>query len=114
MEDLNEILVSKDVKDVTIEFKSKEYKFKLRDLSWSDKNRMLSKCVALQGKNVVVDVDAYYRTALQEMIVEAPWPLNQTVTYLRQLGDRFGQTLQQFVPSPFTEEELGEGELPKN
>ena len=112
MESLDDILVSSDVKDVMIEYGEKEYRFKLKNLSWSDKNRMISRSVIYQGKSVTVDLDTYYRLALQDMIVEAPWPVTQTPVYLKKLNN-FGDKLQKFVPSPFGDEEE-EGQIPKN
>ncbi len=104
MEDLSEIMTSKVTKDIIIEFKSKEYKFKLRNLSWSEKNKIISRCIVLTGKTITTDLDTYYRLALQEMIVEAPWPIVQTAIHLKGLDEKFGQALQKFVPAPLEED----------
>ena len=111
MEGFEELLVKQEPKNVSIEFKGKEYKFKIKDLSWAKRNRILSHCVIYQQKNVVVDMDAYYRTSLQEMIVEAPWPKEKTNEILKDINGDFGLALQQFVPQPFTDSEEG---IPKN
>jgi len=109
----DEILVSNETKDVVLVFKEKEYKFKLKDLSWSVRNRIISKCMIVSEKSVTLDIDRYYRMSLKEMIAEAPWDIAKTDEVLSKLDGNFGYSLQRFVPNPYGNEPSGE-EIPKN
>ena len=106
-----EFLVSQELKSVVLEFKGQEYSFKLKDLSWSTRNKIISKCMVVVEKSVSLDIDKYYRMCLKEMIVEAPWDLSKTDEMLSRLSGDFGYALQKFVPNPFEETA---GEIPKN
>ena len=112
-QNLSRILVKKEPKPVEIEFEGEMYKFKIRDLSWAERNLIISRSVSYKGGGAVIDLDAYFRQSLQEMIVEAPWPKERTAIVLKELGGKFGELLQAYVPSPFGETSSSGEEIPK-
>ena len=88
------------LKEVVIEYEGEKYPLKVRELSWSGMNRVLSKCSSFTAdKRGVFDLDLYYREALIEMVVESPWgPFTHKL--LTSFSATFGQKLEALVPVP--------------
>ena len=105
MEGLDAILASSEAEPFEIEHKGETYKFSKKEISWTRKNKILSRCISYSGNSASVDLDAYNRTMLLEMLVDTPWPSNETRQYLERLGSSFGNKLAEYVPSPFDTEE---------
>ena len=104
MEDLTGIFASEEEKEFVIEHDGKQYEFSLKQLTWSKKNKILSRAVQFDGKTITIDLDTYNKLVLKECLTKAPWPLAQTMIYLEKLGSSFGNKLQSHIPNPFEEE----------
>lgn len=91
---------SEELREVTIEHEGEKHILKLRDLSWSGMNKVLSKCTSYSAdRKGVFDLDAYYREALIEMVAESPWgPFNHQL--LVKFSAEFGSKLEALVPVP--------------
>ena len=93
-------------KDIEVEFEDQKYVFKVKSLSWSEMNRILSKCSSFtQDKKAIFDLDLYYREALIAMVVGTPSvsPFNGgplTHQLLVSFSSEFGSKLEAFVPLP--------------
>lgn len=99
--DYSKIIATRESKEISIDFEGTTYKFKIRDLTWAERNLIISRSATFKVNGMSIDLDFYFRNALQEMIVEAPWPKEKTTLVLRDLNSKFGELLQAFVPSPF-------------
>ena len=90
---------TEEVKEVTIEHKGKTYVLKIKELGWSEMNKVLSKCTAYtQDKKGIFDLDMYYREALIAMVVESPWgPFNHRL--LTTISAEFGSKLEALIPA---------------
>ena len=59
---------------VTIPETGDEFTVTLRPLSWSRRNKIVSRCLKIDGGgNNSFDGDYYMKECLKEMIVKAPW-----------------------------------------
>ena len=82
---------------ITIESTGDEFAVKLRPLSWSRRNQMMSECVKLNGDDTSFDSDSFMRACLKEAIVEAPWG-RTTEAFLISIDSRLGSELEKLVP----------------
>ena len=86
-------------KTLTVEETKEEFKVKIRPLSWSRRNQIMSKCITwTQNGQTGFDGDAFVRGCLREMIVEAPWG-RTTETFLISIDARLGGALEKLVPN---------------
>ena len=89
----------KEEKTLTVEETKEEFKVKIRPLSWSRRNQIMSKCITwTQNGQTGVDGDAFVRGCLREIIVEAPWG-RTTETFLISIDARLGAALEKLVPN---------------
>ena len=89
-----------ELREIEIEHEGKKYIFKVKDLSWSAMNKVLSKCTSYTAdRRGVFDLDQYYREALIAMVAESPWgPLTHQL--LTTFSPEFGSKLEALVPVP--------------
>ena len=88
-----------DEKTLTVEEAKEEFKVKIRPLSWSRRNQIMSKCITwTQNGQTGFDGDAFVRGCLREIIVEAPWG-RTTETFLISIDARLGAALEKLVPN---------------
>ena len=102
--DLRRYKISAEAKKitVTIEDTGDEFEISVKQLSWSKRNQLISKCLTWeQGGNASFDGDLYVRESLKEMIVEAPWG-RTTEAFLATIDGRLGKALEELVPKAFT------------
>ena len=84
---------------LTIEETNDTFKVKIKPLSWSRRNQIMSKCITwTQNGQTGFDRDAFVRGCLREMIVEAPWG-RTTETFLISIDARLGAALEKLVPN---------------
>jgi hypothetical protein len=90
-----------EVKIVTIEETGEEFEVKIRNLSWSKKNQLVSKHVKWTSEGISsFDTEGYMRDVLKEIIVEAPWG-KTSETFLVSIDSRLGSALEKIVPIAF-------------
>lgn len=97
--DPSELFADRSIKEKTIEYNGKIWKFKYRELTWAQVGRISSKAtktVDVGGDvQVTFDIAEYSRQYLLETITEAPFPMNQasflklSVDFGRLLSDAF-------------------------
>jgi len=94
------VFVSEESREVEIEHEGEKYQLKLRELSWSEMNKVLSKCTSYSAdRRGTFDLDQYYREALIAMVVESPWgPMTHQL--LVKFSPEFGAKLEALVPMP--------------
>tara|TARA_Y100000310_G_C20159427_1_gene568447 strand:+ start:32 stop:409 length:378 start_codon:yes stop_codon:yes gene_type:complete len=84
---------------LTISETDETFKIKVKPLSWSRRNQIMSKCITwTQGGQTAFDGDAFVRGCLRDMIVEAPWG-RTTETFLISIDARLGGALEKLVPN---------------
>ena len=94
------VFKSDELREVTIKHEGEKYVLKLRDLGWTEVNKVLSKCTSYTAdRRGVFDLDQYYREALIAMVAESPWgPFNHQL--LVRFSSEFGAKLEALVPVP--------------
>lgn len=107
--DPSELFADRSIREKTIEYNGKVWKFKYRELTWAQIGRITSKAtktVDVGGDvQVTFDIGEYSKQYLLETITEAPFPMNQA-SFLK-LSVDFGRLLAEaFVEMPT----LGESE----
>ena len=90
---------------VIIEATGDEFEVTLKPMSWSRRNKLISKCLTFDGSGGTgFDGDLYIKESLKEMIVEAPWG-RTTEAFLASIDTRLGKALEEVVPKAFSDEE---------
>ena len=108
--DYNKYIVGTTIRTETLKIEGTEEEFtvKVKPLSWSKKNQLVSRYVKWSEEGVSsFEGDGYVRECLKEMIVEAPWG-KTSETFLISIDDRLGSALEQLVPSAFDNESIPE------
>tara|TARA_R110002020_G_scaffold76634_1_gene194080 strand:- start:6117 stop:6503 length:387 start_codon:yes stop_codon:yes gene_type:complete len=101
--DLNRYKISPESTklSVTIEETGDTFELSVKQLSWSKRNQLISKCLQWEaGGSASFDGDLYVRESLKEMIVEAPWG-RTTEAFLITIDSRLGAALEAIVPKAF-------------
>jgi len=82
-----------------------EFEVTIKQLSWSKRNQLISKCLAWAANGTTsFDGDLYVRECLKEMIVEAPWG-RTSEAFLLTIDERLGSALENIVPKAFGQDE---------
>mgnify|MGYP003318843650 CR=1 FL=1 len=90
---------------VKIEGTDDEFELTVKQLSWSKRNQLISKCLQWkQGGDTNFNGDIYVRECLKEMIIDAPWG-RTTEVFLASIDERLGAALESIVPKAFGAEE---------
>ena len=90
---------------VTIEATGDIFDVTVKQLSWSKRNQLISKCLNWnQSGTTSFDGDMYIRESLKEMIVDAPWG-RTTEAFLLSIDERLGSALEAIVPKAFGSED---------
>jgi len=106
MESNNGVYADRTPKEVPFEWNGKTHTFKVREITWSQKNRITSNCMSgtqtRSGRKATIDMELYNREMLKAVIVDAAGLFNPTDdTEYMKLSDDFGSALeQQFVSQP--------------
>ena len=87
-------------KEFSIPFEGKEYTFALKELSWLEVNKLLSKAVKITAKGLEISIDTWYEEYLVASLTKAPWKLEETRLALKQLKASFGALLEEYIPKP--------------
>jgi hypothetical protein len=100
-------------KEVILEVKGVKIPIKVRDLSWTEKNQILSKSFTYQSDgNISFDFDKYNKLVLTKIIIEAPWGKTD-FTFLTQLPRSSGEILEKLVPKAFEDQSVASDFLGK-
>jgi len=100
---INDIYISEELKTVDLKYKTAEITLKVRQLSWSKKNQILSACFTYGADSQMkFNFDKYIKDMLCEMIVEAPWGQTNHI-FLSKISPDFGAMLEKLVPKAFEE-----------
>lgn len=103
-------------KEVKFTYKGEEVLIRVRPLTWSKKNQILSSSLLYDKEGAGrFDLDYYYKEALTFMITFAPWGKTDR-TFLTTIDPDLGSILEKIVPKPmgevedssFLEEESGQ------
>jgi len=108
--DYNKYMVGTNIRTETVKIEGtdEEFTVKVKPLSWSKKNQLVSRYVKWSEDGVSsFDGDGYVRECLKEMIVESPWG-KTTETFLISIDNRLGSALEELVPSAFDNESIPE------
>ena len=92
--DINDVIADITPKPVEFEYNGKLWQFKVRSLTWVEKNKLISQSVMrVGGKNggASFDVNKYNMLYLEKAVVESPFLLNKV--NLLQLDEAFGDLL---------------------
>ena len=104
--DVNKYTIGNSLEEITLLVgpDEDELQVTVKDISWSKRNQIMSKCLAWDNAgNTSFDGDAYVRLCLKEIIHEAPWG-NTTEAFLIRINDDLGQALEQLVPRAFADD----------
>lgn len=99
MSDISKLHVRSEPIEVVIKYMGDEYVFKVKDISWTRRNDIISKATTIDrdGKSHM-DMDKYTRELLCEVLIEAPWG-KTTHMELSKLNQAFGDALVNAVMS---------------
>jgi len=100
---ISDYMLSSDVETriLTIPETGDEFEVQLKPMSWSKRNKLVSKCLSWDDSGTVeFDGDIYVRGCLKEMIVNAPWGPT-TEAFLLGIDTRLGAVLEGIVPKAF-------------
>lgn len=93
--DVNELFTSTVNKNIDIEYNNKIWKFVVRDLTWSEKNNIISKSAKITGKKgsnqATFDINIYNQLYLEKCVIEAPFEM--TKMNILKLNEEFGDLL---------------------
>ena len=110
--DASKYQVSVEAKPITIKIPEtgEEFEITVKQLSWTKRNHLLSKCFAWDGKTKENKFDGnfYIKECIKEMVVDAPWGPT-TEAFLASIDERLGSALETIVPNAFGEEDDGAG-----
>ena len=99
--DISELYASTDVKEINVPFNNKIWKFKVRSLTWAEKNDLISKSAQItkQGKGgqatATFSVNAYNQLYLEKAVVDGP--IAMTKINLLKLDATFGDLLVEYL-----------------
>jgi hypothetical protein len=102
LESLDVIFTKQEPKDVTLSYNGIEIKLKVRELSWTEKTKILSESFKYNDKGMAFNFDYYMKTALSKIIVEAPWGKTDQIFFTK-INSTFGALLETLVPKAFAE-----------
>jgi hypothetical protein len=102
MEGLEKIFTSDKLKDVTLNYEGTEIKLKVRDLSWSERTKIVGDSFSYSDAGMKFNIDYYNKTVLMKIIVEAPWGATDQIFFTR-INASFGSMLEKLVPKAFAE-----------
>ena len=108
--DYNKYIVGTNIRTETVKIEGtdEEFTVKVKPLSWSKKNQLVSRYVKWSEEGVSsFNGDGYVRECLKEMLVEAPWG-KTSETFLISIDNRLGSALEALVPSAFDNESIPE------
>lgn len=112
--DLTKYQIGNEPKAVTVEIPETgdSFELKVKNLSWSRQNRLLSNSVVIsKGGGTTFDGDSYVKSYLKEYILEAPWG-KTTEAFLVSIDARLGRALESLVPK-LDDEEMDVEEIKK-
>lgn len=92
--DANELFASIEPRKIEIEFNNKVWIFKVRDITWSEKNQIISQSAGISGGKkgkTTFDINKYNSLYLQKCVVDAPFEM--TPTNILRLDEKFGDLL---------------------
>ena len=104
--DVNKYTIGNSLEEITLLVgpDEDELQITVKDISWSKRNQIMSKCIAWDNAgNTCFDGDAYVRLCLKEIIHEAQCG-NTTEAFLIRINDDLGQALEQLVPRAFADD----------
>jgi hypothetical protein len=102
MEGLDKIFTSDKIKDVTLNYEGTEIKLKVRDLSWTERSKIISDSFVYGESGMKLNIDYYNKTVLSKIIVEAPWGATDQIFFTR-INSSFGSMLEKLVPKALAE-----------
>lgn len=108
MEGLDRIFTDQNLKEVTLDYEGVEIKLKIRELSWSERTKILNDSFKYEDGGMSFDFEGYMRNTLSKIIVEAPWGETNAIFFTR-ISAKFGSLLETLVPKAFAE-----GQKPAN
>ena len=113
--DLTKYQTTNEPRQVTVEIPDtgESFEVKVKDLSWSKQNKLLSDSVQIsKNGDTVFNGDAYVKAYLKEFIIEAPWG-KTTEAFLVSIDARLGKALESLVPKLDDEDLSDTDELKK-
>ena len=116
MESNNGVYADRTPKEVPFEWKGTIYTFKVREITWSQKNKISSRC--LTGINTggnrkaTLDIDLYNKEVLKAVLVDAAglFDPSDDAEYMK-LSDDFGSALEQQIIPQLASSELSEDDI---
>ena len=91
--DVNELFVNIETETIDVEFNNKIWQFIVKDITWSEKNQIISKAAKIGGgKNkATFDINVYNQLYLEKSVVKAPFEM--TKANVLRLDADFGDLL---------------------
>ena len=99
---------------LVIEETKEEFNIKVKPLTWARRNQIMSKSITWgNAGQTSFDGDAFVRSCLRDMIVEAPWG-RTTESFLLSIDARLGAALETLVPNVGDTSEESADEIKKD
>lgn len=97
--DLSKYQISDGTITKVIEVGEDSFEVRVKELSWFQRNTLMSKCMQIKGNaESSFDGALYVREVLKQIIVEAPWG-KTTDLFLTSINNELGQALETLVAS---------------
>ena len=108
MSDLDVLFTGDGTKVEELEFKGKKVQVKLREISWSEKNKILNKCFIYQSSGEInFNFDQYNKEMLKKLVVsisvEGSVVPEINEIFFARLNSSFGSVLEKLIPKAFEE-----------
>jgi len=105
--DINKYQIQNTLQKIKVEIPDTgdAFEVSVKQLSWSQRNQLVSKCLEWQKDGQTnFNGDLYVKESLKEMIVEAPWG-RTTESFLSSIDARLGAALESLVPKAYGDED---------
>ena len=100
---MDELYADLQEREVIIHHKKKEYTITIRDITWAEKNKIISNCLKYNKTGEPsFDLAKYNTEMLLKILVKAPFPINEME--LMKLDSNVGRQLEKLIPAMEVEE----------
>ena len=104
--DANDVFTEQNTREISIDFKGKEWDFTVRELGWKEKGDCVTagtkiNIIGKKGnakKTITMDMPSYNIAYLMKAIVKAPFSVN--MASFMKLDDKFGTMLVEAIIDP--------------
>lgn len=107
----NGIFADSRVKKKPFFFRGKEYEFQVKEISWMEKQRIVSNCMSANKNGMGIDIARYNKEMLLKILVDTDGLFRVDAMDIMRLSDEMGNALtEQIIPDADDMDGLSEEE----